>query len=307
MQEFHSTLLREKFVIHDLAREERDDNSEPVIALSNRLILPLISSNGQIRETFIIRSQNMYTAARYGAYMAKEFFEKGPIMKRVRPLGWDEIWNNVIKGYERQWNPDRWCAIYYKGRSVFDAGKEHHPFLDIIEQCDAHNKGEYEDSIQIAQDAFAKAGKKIEVEYDSNIAILLTANKQIAKCGIIARGPDRKTTFNYTVRKTEKNVVRVSQCLDVAANFLEGIQLTFVSGMTRQKLSERLIGPDSDLAKKGHDATYKLGRLDVAINQFENMMDVTYKPERPKFSEMIEIAEQYAQDLYENNKSETMS
>lgn len=300
MPEFHSTLLREKYVILDVDGKTKEGAQppEPVIALSNRLILPFISFNAQISESFVIRAQNMHTAVRFGAILAREFYEKGPIVERSKPFDWEVAWQSVIKGYERQWNKDRWVAVYHKGRNVFSAGEKHHPFLDIIEQCDAHNKGEYEQSIDIAQDAFEKAGKKIAVEYDSNIAVLLSVTPIMAKCGVIVRGPDRKTTFNFTARQKEDRTVKVSQCLSVAAAFLEGIQLSFVSGMTRQKLNFELIETASEEAKKGDDATYKLGRLNVAVSQFENMLDVTYRPERPNLSQMIDRAEAFARDLF---------
>lgn len=309
MAEFHSTLLRERFVLRDLDLEEEKgkDTVEPVIALSNRLILPFISFNGQISENFIIRSQNMHSAVRFGAIMAREFYEKGPLMQRMQPFNWEETWQNVIKGYEKQWNPDRWIVIYYNGRSVFEAGENKpHPFLDIIEQCDAHNKGDYEESIVVARKAFAQAGKRINIEHDSNIAVLLTANNLIGKCGVIVRGPDQKTTFNYTARKAEDREVKVSQCLSIAAAFLEGIQLSFVSGMARQKLNFDMIKPGSEEDKKGEDATYKLGRLNVAIAQFETMLDVTYRPERPNLSEMIDKAEAFARSIFSSEIEEKL-
>lgn len=300
MPEFHSTLLREKFVILDVDTKGNDGGKppEPVVALSNRLILPFVSFNAQISENFVIRAQNMHTAVRFGAILAREFYEKGPLMQRMKPFNWEDAWLSVIKGYERQWNEDRWVAIYHKGRNVFSAGEKYHPFLDIIEQCDAHNKGEYEQSIDIARDAFEQAGKKIAIEYDSNIAVLLSVSPILAKCGVIVRGPDRKTTFNFTARQKEERTVKVSQCLSVAAAFLEGIQLSFVSGMSRQKLNYELIEATSEEAKKGEDATYKLGRLNVAISQFENMLEVTYRPERPNLSDMIDRAEEFAKTLY---------
>ena len=138
MSEFQTSLLREKFTITDLA-PSKSKKEEPVIALSNRIVVPLISHDGIDNETFIVRTQNMHSCARLAAAITREFFERGTIANRAAPFSWKTLWQDVIKGYEKDWNPDIWCAVYYKGRAVFQEG-EHHPFLDIIEQCDANNK-----------------------------------------------------------------------------------------------------------------------------------------------------------------------
>lgn len=55
-----------------------------------------------------------------------------------------------------------------------------------------------------------------------------------------------------------------------------------------------MIEPGSDEGNKGREAAEKLGRLNGAIQQFENLLDVTYRPERPDFGNMIDEAQAFA-------------
>lgn len=290
MAEFRTSLLREKFIIQP---ENKDE--EPIIALSNRIVVPLISEDGIDNETFIVRTQNMHSCARLAAAVAKEFFERGTIASRAIPMPWKETWIDVIKGYERDWNPDIWCAIYHKGRLVYHDG-EHHPFLDIIEQCDAANKQEYTQSVSFAEEAFSQAGKKVKIEHDSNIALVVSTNEEKAKCGIIVRAASGATTFNYTAVPREENPrpIQIHTTLTVAAAFLEGVQLAFQVGLMNRKQQYKLIEKFSDEDRKHKRATNRLANLNRAIGSYENHFSIGYRPDRPTFKEMVAKAEEFS-------------
>jgi len=297
MSEFNTSLIREKFVIHDAMPADMTDN-EPIVALSNRLKFTLISKEGDT-ETYVVRAQNMHTTARLAAQIAKDFNDFGPIMTRPRGFDWKEAYEAITKGYESDWNPHRWVAVYHNGRILFEGGEgKRHLFLDIIEQCDARNKDDYEKSMVIAKDAFKQAGKLVNIDHDANVALVMKVTEEEGKCGVILRGPNKTTTFNLTAHpKQGRGDVKPSQCLTAAAAFLEGIQLAFMVGMTRQKVRFDLIDSTSDEAHKGDAASKKLGRLNSAINQFEGMFNVSYRPDRPNFSAMIDEAEDFARKM----------
>lgn len=294
MPEFNTTLLREKFIINDMMPTQ-DAGAGSVVALSNRLIVPLQSETGDYSEVLVVRAQNMHSCARMAAFIARKFQEDGPITSRLEQFDWEEGVEIITKGYEYTWNPKRWIAVYHKGRMVFEDGEvERHPFLDIIEQCDARNKGDYEKAMEVAQDAFNQAGKAVSIDYDSNVALVVNITPAEGKCGLILRAPNKTTTFNMTAKPKLGKPVTVSNCLTAAAAFLEGVQLAFFVGLTRQKLRYELIGPASKEARQCEDASNKLGRLNVALSQFEGMFQVTYRPERPSFSDLITDAESFA-------------
>lgn len=296
MADFNATLLREKFVIKDVMPEKHDE--KPIIALSNRLTLPLYDPRTDQRETLVIRAQNMHTAARLGARLSQDFIDQGPLLARATPYDWADAYDTITKGYESRFNPNIWAAIYHKGRILFEKGAaERHPFLDVIEQCDARNKEDYEKAVAVAEDAFKHAGKLVNIEHDANVALVINLNDDEGKCGIIVRGPSRTTTFSFTARKKAGRPVRPSSCLSASAAFLEGIQLAFQVGMIRQKIRYELVGKSSEEAHKGEDAAQKLYRLNAAITQFEGMYEVRYRPDKPDFKNMVEEAEEFGRKV----------
>lgn len=292
MAEFNATLLREKFVIKDAMPEKHDD--KPIVALSNRLTLPLSRPRTDTHENLVIRAQNMHTAVRLGARLAQDFQDYGPLLDRPTPYDWEDAYEAITKGYESRFNPNLWVAVYHKGRTLFEKGAtERHPFLDVIEQCDARNKDDYEKAVAVAEDAFKHAGKLVNIEHDANVALVVNVTDEEGKCGIIVRGPSRTTTFSFTARKKAGRPVRPSSCLSASAAFLEGIQLAFQVGMIRQKLRYELVGKSSEEAHKGEDAAQKLYRLNSALTQFEGMYEVRYRPDKPDFKTMVEEAEEF--------------
>jgi hypothetical protein len=293
--EFKSTLLREKFTLRDPAGDLSD--TPPVVALSNRMVIPLSSTIGEVSETYVVRTQNMHSCVRLCAAIAKEYYERGAIMNRVTPFHWDNLWNDVIKGYEKDWNPNIWCAIYYKGRVIFEDG-ERHPFLDIIEQCDAASRNKYGESVAFAEKAFQRAGKEMKIDHDSNIALIMSINPEEAKCGVILRGANKKTTFNYTVKKKKSGEeVRIPSILSISAAFLEGVQLGFTVGMINKKRSVHVIEKFSDEDRKGKRGAERLINLTSAIEGIERKYFMSYRPDRPEFPKMVREAEDFAMTI----------
>lgn len=286
MSEFRTSLLREKFTIKP---DSKSENS--LTALSNRIVIHLVSEDKVDNEVFVVRTQNMHSCARFAASIIKEFYEHGSIINGLSSFPWKEIWTDVIKGYEKEWNPNIWCAVYYKGKIVYENGK-HHPFLDIIEKCDTTNKEEYSQSISLAENAFSKAGKNVQIEHNSNIALVISTRKDQAKCGVIIRSASGATTFNYTItpNKEHPHDIRPHTTLTVAASFLEAIQLAFKAGLMQRKLEYKLIKENSDEHREYIRTNKRLENLERAITNYQVSYDVLYRPERPDFSRIVEKA-----------------
>lgn len=291
--EFHTSLLREKFVLRDL----NGSDDPPVVAMSNRIALTLTSLRGTETETYVLRAQNMHTCVRFAAAVAKEFYERGAIMARMTDFKWDYLWKDVIKGYERDWNTDIWGAIYQRGKKLYEYGT-HHPFLDIIEQCDSINKeGDYEESVAIAENAFKQAGKSMKIDHDANVALIVkiknNEEEREARCGVIVRSAGRTTTFNYTVapKKADGEMITAPTLLTVSAAFLEGIQLAFTVGMLNKKREIGFIVKYTEEDRKAEKSTSRLINLNTAISRIEQKFLITYRPERPHFAEMVNEAE----------------
>jgi len=295
--DFKTSLLREKFILRDPAGDLSD--TPPLVAMSNRISLTLNGDLNEGSETYVIRTQNMHSCARFAAAIAKEYLDRGAIMTRKSPFHWKGLWGDVIKGYEKDWNPDIWAALYVKGRVIFESGTRH-PFLDIIEQCDAVHQGAYEDSLKFAEQAFHQAGKTVEIDHDSNIALILSVNKreQVGKGGIILRGAQKKTTFNFTAKKRPQGeMIRIPTLLTVSAAFLEGVQLAFSVGMGNTKRILGLMEKYSDEDRKNKRGADRLINPRNATESFEKKYLVSYRLDRPHFPKMVREAENMAEEL----------
>jgi hypothetical protein len=155
--EFSTTLLREKFIIRDGRGEHI--SGVPVVAVSNRIVVPLHSKSGQIHETFVVRAYSMHLCVRMAAKIAQTFQRSGPLMAREQKFDFEEAWDSMTEDHESRFTPQKWIVIYNAGKPIFISG-EHPAFLDMIEKCDAANPGNYDGSIHLAEDMLAKLGAR---------------------------------------------------------------------------------------------------------------------------------------------------
>lgn len=291
MTDLNSSLLREKFSIHDTDPDTGEERL--IIALSNRISIELKGVKKEQSETFVIRSHNMHSAVRMAARVLKTHATAGPITHRINPFDWEAAWDGIISDYEFRFNPDRWIAVYQKGHTVFEAG-EHHLLLDVIEKCDARNQHHYDRAIPMAEEAFKQAGKSVKIDYDANVALVINMDKKHAKFGVILRGPNKTTTFNFSVTPREKDPLNMPQCLTTAAAYLEGVQLAFELGMNNIKLHMGIIERHSEEEKKNKEAGRRLSRLNAEISNLERATDVRYRPEKPDLFSIVSDAERLA-------------
>jgi len=302
---FQTSLYREKFVITDI-NNQSDDHDKTITAMSNRIVITLHDAQGHPYDSYVIRTKNMHSCTRFGAAILKEHHDNGPLGGRMHNRNWDRLWQDVIKGYERDWTEDIWCTIHHKGRLIFSDG-EPHQFLTIIEQCDATQKQEYAQSVSLAEQIFNQAGKPVNIQYDMNVAFVTSITSDQAKSGIIVRSGSGTTTFNFTaLPKGDQKHVHPHTILSVAASFLELIQMGFFVGLMNKKQEYDLIEKFSTDYKHHKRAQERLANLGRAIDSFDNMFDVKYRPERPLIKEIVQEAEKIAVTLLQDELQEKM-
>jgi hypothetical protein len=299
MKKFQTSLLREKFVIHDAGAGAA--TAKPVIALSNRIVAELTDPDGKVEDTLIVRAHNMHSCARLTAQILKSYRSGGSLVTRTPPYSWGPMWDLIISEYEKTYNPLLWAVVYYQGKIVFVKG-DHHPFLDVIEKCQASNRGEYERAIPMAEGVFRTMGKTVRIDYDGNVALTLNLEEKQARIGVIVRGPVKTTTFNFSVTPTAKAPLNFTQCIMASAAFLEGIQLSFMIGINDEKIRIGKIERQSKEEKKTIEARQRLGRLGTEITTLEGTFDVRYRPERPDFQTMLTEAEAHARAMFQGVK-----
>lgn len=289
-----TSLLREKFTIREKT-EHQGDKALKIVCPSTRMSINLQS--GELpKETYVIRSYNMHSGTRIASKIIHDYEKNGPLMSRSISLDWTELWDNSLSSYERAHHTDRWVAIYHKGVPIFSAG-EYHSFLDVIEKCDYMNKGNYDKSIKIAEQAFRQAGKDTTITCDSTVALISILAKDSGRCSMVIRGPSNTTTFNYSLKPLDKNkTLNIPQGLSTAADFLEGVQLAYMVGFNSEKLNQGIISKYSDEEKKMVKARERLTELNSLINSMERRYKVRYRPERPNFETLIFQTEKHAKN-----------
>lgn len=292
--DINTTLLREKFIIRDMERE----GDAPIVAVSNRLSLPLYNSAGDLIDTLVIRSQHMHHCIRISAHIFRSFINSGPLFSRNAPYDFQEVWDKCLSLYDSSYTVNKWIAIYHKGSEIFSSGT-HHPFLSIIEKCDSKNPGNYDQSIKIAEDAFKKMGRKVSVAYEANIGMVVSTKSGMGRCGLIHRGAEKNSTFNFSVSQDEPTNILPVYCLNIGAAFLEGLQLSYAAGIINDKKRLLLTEKYSLEEKKLEAVIFRIGELNLELRGFENRLNIKFRPEKPEFSEAIKSAERFHRKNYQ--------
>lgn len=286
-----SSLLRERFVIKS-GPPDFNDPAKRAYAQSNRMPVSL-QAGGMSAEKYVVRAHNMHSCARMVAQMIRDYDKGGPLLHRVVPYKWEEVWSEVVSDYEIAYHPDRWVCVYYQGAPIYQFGK-HNPLLDVIEKCAFMSKGDYDSSLKLAEEAYRAAGKDVQIGYEGSMAIVAKIGRTRGRCGMIFRGPERSTTFNFTVEMAKTFPVNPYQCIRVAAALLEGIQLGFLVGLVNEKLREKIIDTTAHEARQAREAKRRLSMLNGEISAFETHYKVHYRPERPDFDRIILETEKMA-------------
>lgn len=301
MKHFDSTLLREKFIISDVLNvpdilsdpEQKSPpaKSETVIALSNRMVLPLRDDNGKEVEEFIIRSKTMHSCVRMAGLVMKEYLKNGALHDRLEQDDFASLWDVVMTPYERENDPDHWCAVYYRGKPIFQS-KDHHAFLDVIEKILFQHDCDYDQSIVLAEKAFMKAGKKVDITHDGKVAAIFDVNEERTKCGIIIRSPKKTTTCNMQITPKGYSRDHVIPAFILCAEFLEGLHYSFIVGYNEVP-SDQVHSKDPDIRAKVHlvqKSKDRIVSIQGRIGKIEEDMVIHYRPEKPSFKTIIHEA-----------------
>ncbi len=304
MAKLNTFLLREKFIIHDSSASapgSGGNDQGPVIALSNRIAFDLPDDKDRPEDSFVVRAHNMHVCARLVARIMQSHTSGGSLLTRVIPFDWEAMWDTVISDFERSYNPQVWAVVYNQGKIVFSKG-EYHPFFDVIEKCQASNRGEYEKSIRLAEDSFRTMGKVVRIDYDGNVALTLHLEPALARIGVIVRNPQKTATFNISVTPMAGKPLNHPQNIGAAAAFLEGIQLAFVVGMNEEKIRIGKIARPSRDEAMTREGRIRLTRLNSEISTLEGTAEVRYRPERPQFEIILAEAEKMAKSMFARPK-----
>ena len=272
------SLLREKFTIRDLGTD-----GSSVIALGNRMQV------GLPKETIplVVRGHSMHMTLKYVAEILKHLSYISHVENIETLLDWEKLWEKITTPYEAENVPDTWICIYFKGKILFQFS-HHHTFFDVIERAEYKNiksSFQYEKSIIVAQNAFRQMGRSVMIDQESHVGFVLDPDPKEMRFAIILRTPEQKATFIVRMSVNKKYNLHPYDyvCLQLAADYIEGINMAVRAGFLEKDISSGLVSEYSDAGKLYKKILKRLKTTETGINSAENKYTVRYRPEKPDF------------------------
>lgn len=278
MSDFNATLVREKIVFVADSGGENVDDTENTVIRSNRISFSLGEGSGA--EKIVVRSQTMHTTLYLASKIIYSFYRSGFFIGRDPPCNWEAMWESIVASYEKDNNPNIWASVYINGKSVFTTTKS--PFVDIVETCALLTESNYDATMGVAETFMKRAGKSMRVNHDTNVAAVFTDAGDAMKCAIIHRAGGHDTVLSFTAEGGVKDN-RIHQSISVAAQLLEGMNLSFLVDKLRIQARRGEIPKISPEAKLLRAATSRLTSIDRGVSSFEEVYVMKYRPEKPMF------------------------
>jgi len=277
MEDFNTSLVREKIIFTGGEIGEGVEK-EPIVIRSNRIFLRL----GQTGDTekIVIRAQNMHTTLRIAAKVLHAYYNGGPLLSRGEPFDWEALWDQSRSAYEKDFNPQLWCALYINGKSIFKTMTS--PFVDVIEKCALLTLDNYDTTMGVTESALKQIGHAMRINHNSNVAAVFTDNGDSMRCGIIHRSDKKDVAFNFTAVNGQQQT-RIVQSFGATAAYLEAFNLRFVIHMLRNKIrmgEAKTVSPENNQIRA---AITRQSAISRAILSFEEVYDVKYRPAKPDF------------------------
>lgn len=288
MLRFNSTLLREKFLIEEAGTHGSQSNAkgDTVTAVSNRITVPVRNKKGEMIQEFVVRTHTMHSCMRMAARIVEALIKAGTRSAPLSDFNWHDTWSEIMTDKQIAFDPDYWCVVYRNGDIAFQ-DKRHNVFFDVIEKFAFKFDIEYEASVIEAEKAFMRAGKKVNIQHDSQIAAIIDIRDKESKAGIILRSPKRVTTCNIIASSRDNETDHITTAFDICSKYLEGIHHGFIIG-----LQESLINSKKAESVTRAEAIIEKSRdriIDIQnrIKKIEREFQIQYRPEKPSFKKVI--------------------
>jgi len=278
MEDFNTSLVREKIIFTEGEIGEGAEK-EPIVIRSNRVSFKL--GHDASTERVVIRAQNMHSTLRLAAKILQTHYSDGSLLARG---GWEDLWEQSLSAYEKDYNKGIWGAIYINGKSIFKTMTS--PFVDVIEKCALLTLDNYDGTMGVTESALKQIGHAMRINHNSNVAAVFTDNGDSMRCGIIHRSDKKDMAFNFTAVNGQQPT-RIIQSMGATAAYLEAFNLRFMIHMLRNKIrigEAKTVSPENSQIRA---AITRQGAINRAILSFEEIYNVKYRPAKPDFfSEM---------------------
>jgi len=279
VEEFSTSLLREKFIVKD---KVVSSSGKIIEVKSNRVFFTL--GTGSKKENLVIRSKQAYISIIMASRILRDYFfeDEDPILKRVIPIDWQALWATTLSDYEKEYNPELWCAVYVNGNSVFQYQEPE--FVDVIERCANVVPSDYGSISETLEDMIERAGEHKKVEYVSDFASTMYLKNGKVSCSVINNlSANNKSAFNLDISGGDNIGSLVEESLLVSAAFLEIFDLRFFISKVQAQIDNSEIDENHENVKRMRSAIVRTNKVHEFISEMEAEYNIEYFPERPNF------------------------
>jgi hypothetical protein len=278
------TLYREKSVVYRFMELSDDDaaQDEPVLDIrSNRITMPVKTKISTV--AVVVRGQNIPSTMRMSAVVMDEIRRDANVLRDGASTDWYSLWRRRVSKYENDYNPANWVSIHIGGEQIYSS-REDNAAVKEIESLAGGD--EITDSIvmEAAQNVLG-ALDDFAVEHDSQTAFVLSPGPEFHRGSILERR-DRKTgAFSMSVRHpTPQNPVRLSHFLNMNADLMELLTLKSFLDRVQEMAIDNVLTKSNITPTQIQGARARRQALIEAIEQFEKVNKVIYRPDRPNFN-----------------------
>ena len=167
--------------------------------------------------------------------------------------------------------------MHINGAPVFRTAQS--SYIDVIEKCAAWLDTPYETALGVAQSALKQVGRPVRIDHDSSVAATFVDNGKMIRCGVLHRNSGHSAIFSFTAESKGERTQRITQTVEIAADYLEFFNLQFA--LSRLRAKEYPTG--TDLIKM-REILMRQGVLNRQILSFEDVYAVKYRPGKPDMS-----------------------
>ena len=277
------TLYREKSAVHKFMElnDDANDDAEPVLSLrSNRVTIPVKTQMSNVM--VVVRGQNIPSTMRMTSVVVDELRRDSSVLHEAAEFDWDSMWRRKVSKYEADNNPDNWVSLHVGGELAY-ASQEGLEAIAEVELL-ADQDDVTESIIMEAASNVLGALEDLAVEHDSQTAFVFTPFPAYHRAAILERRDRRTGSFAVAVyHPTPQRPVRLSHFISFCADMTEA--LTHKSFLDRiQDIAADNVAEVSNVKPAFLQATRNRKRdLLDAIETFEDVNKVVYRPERPSF------------------------
>jgi hypothetical protein len=279
------TLYREKSVVHrveELNAEEEDGAAPPALIMrSNRITIPVKTAVSTV--PCVVRGQNIPGTMRMAAVVIDEIRRDANALKDPDATDWESLWRRKVSKFENDYNRQNWVSVHIAGECVFMGGEGREGIVEV--EALAMGEDVTEAIVNEAAANVLGALEDLMVEHDSQTAVVFTPGTAYHRAAILERR-DRKTgAFSVSAHHpTPQKPVRLAAFVSFCADINEALTHKAFLDRVQELIAENALAGTNITPALTQATRNRRRELIEAIERFEDVAKISYRPERPNFA-----------------------